>query len=61
MKIRLLLPLVSLAISFALPTSAQQKDMVDPVSESPEPHYPSRSVSPDLARDWIPDASLRRD
>jgi len=30
MKIRLLLFLVGLAISFALPTFAQQKDVVDP-------------------------------
>ena len=30
MKKRLVVPLVGLAISFALPTSAQQKDVADP-------------------------------
>ena len=30
MKMRLVVPLIGLAISFALPTYAQQKDVADP-------------------------------
>jgi hypothetical protein len=50
MKIRLLLALVGLAISFGLPTLAQQKDTPDPqlrqalLAVNPQPRYGSRST-----------------